>query len=87
MENEDRFARGLGLRIKELPRRRGYTQEGIIALGFSARHWQQIESGRPITVRTLLRIAVAFTVPIEHLVRRLGPYSQRNSEGQRRDNW
>lgn len=87
MENEDRFARALGLRIKELRQKRGYTQEDMISLGFSARHWQQIESGRPITVRTLLRIAVAFKVPIERLVRGLGPYSQRNSEGQFRDNW
>jgi len=73
VENEDRFARALGLRIKELRRKRGYTQEDMISLGFSARHWQQIESGRPITVRTLLRIAVAFKVPIERLVRGLGP--------------
>jgi hypothetical protein len=38
---------------------------------FSARHWQQIEAGRPITVTTLLRICDAFRVPMARLVRGL----------------
>ena len=32
----------------------------VYACGFSARHWQQIERGRPITCMTLLRISVVF---------------------------
>ena len=39
--------------------------------GFSARHWQQIEGGRPITVSTLLRICAVFETPVERLVRGL----------------
>jgi len=37
----------------------------------SARHWQQIESGRPITVSTLLRICAVFETSLERLVRGL----------------
>jgi hypothetical protein len=38
---------------------------------FSARHWQQIEKGRPITMKTLLRITIALDVPLPQLVRGL----------------
>jgi hypothetical protein len=43
----------------------------MISLGFSARHWQQVEAGRPITVTTLLRICDVFGVSAETLVRGL----------------
>jgi DNA-binding Xre family transcriptional regulator len=40
----------------------------MISYGFSARHWQMIEAGRPITLFTLLRICEAFAIPPEELV-------------------
>jgi hypothetical protein len=43
----------------------------MIYFGFSARHWQQIEKGRPITMKTLLRVTVALDVPLSTLVRGL----------------
>ena len=43
----------------------------MIGHGFSARHWQQIEKGRPITVTTLLRICEVFKTPIDRVVRGL----------------
>jgi transcriptional regulator with XRE-family HTH domain len=46
--DERQFFRSLGTRIKQLRRNHGYTQEDMIGYGFSARHWQQIEAGRPI---------------------------------------
>jgi transcriptional regulator with XRE-family HTH domain len=64
-----KFFKSLGQRVKELRRRRGYSQEDMIAFGFSPRHWQQIEAGRPITMMTLLRICDAFKVRIAALVR------------------
>lgn len=64
-----KFFKALGQRIKELRKRRGYSQEDMIAFGFSARHWQQIEAGRPITMTTLLRICEAFKVQIAVVVR------------------
>jgi hypothetical protein len=36
--------------------------------GFSVRHWQMIETGRPITMFTLLRVCETFGVRIEKLV-------------------
>jgi hypothetical protein len=42
-----------------------------ISFGFLARHWQQIEAGRPIAVTTPLRISDTFSIPIDRLLRRL----------------
>lgn len=39
----------------------------MIPFRFSARHWQQIEAGRPIKVTTVLRICEAFHVSIGQL--------------------
>jgi transcriptional regulator with XRE-family HTH domain len=67
--DEQKFFKALGQRIRELRKRGGYTQEDMISFGFSARHWQQIEAGRPITVRTLLRICSVFKTPMSLIVR------------------
>jgi transcriptional regulator with XRE-family HTH domain len=66
--DERQFFRGLGIRIKKLRKSQGYTQEDMIGFGFSARHWQQIEAGRPITIRTLLRISHTFGVKAAELI-------------------
>ena len=50
--------RALGNRIRLIRLDRGWKQEDMYARGFSLRHWQFIEEGRPITVRTLVRIAL-----------------------------
>lgn len=42
-----------------------------MSFGFSARHWQQIEKGRPITMKTVLRITVALNTPLNRLVKGL----------------
>ncbi len=69
--NQQRFFQRLGKRVREFRRKQGYSQEDMISYGFSARHWQQIEAGRPITVSTLLRICAVFETSLEHLVRGL----------------
>jgi len=71
MNNQAKFFRQLGQRVKELRVNHGYTQEDMISLGFSARHWQQIEAGRPITLTTLLRICRVFSTPMERVVKGL----------------
>ena len=50
-----RYFRALGHRIRSYRMDRKLTQEDMISYGFSARHWQMIEAGRPITVFTMLR--------------------------------
>jgi transcriptional regulator with XRE-family HTH domain len=66
--DQGKFFKALGHRIKSLRKRKGFTQEDMISFDFSARHWQQIEAGRPITVRTLLRICDVFQTPMSRLV-------------------
>ncbi|MFB3814158.1 MAG: helix-turn-helix domain-containing protein [Terriglobales bacterium] len=68
MTNQAEFFKALGQRIRELRKKRGYSQENMISFGFSARHWQQIEGGRPITLTTLLRIAEALHSKPEKLI-------------------
>jgi transcriptional regulator with XRE-family HTH domain len=65
------FYVALGRRVRRLREQRGLTLEDMISRGFSARHWQQIEKGRPITCTTLLRIAIAFDISLDSVVRRL----------------
>ncbi len=62
MADECKFFRALGARIKGFRKGQRYTQEDMISLGFSTRHWQQIEAGRPITLRTLLKICDTFDI-------------------------
>ncbi len=69
--NQELFFHALGQRIRGLRKKRRYSQEDMISFGFSARHWQQIEAGRPITVTTLLRICEVFGIPMAKLVRGL----------------
>jgi len=66
--NQQKFFLAFGKRVRGLRRKHGHTQEDMNAFGFSARHWQQIEAGRPITVSTLLRICEAFSISAERLV-------------------
>jgi transcriptional regulator with XRE-family HTH domain len=63
-----RFFRGLGDEIRTLRKARKLSQEDMISYGFSVRHWQMMEAGRPITLITLLRVAEAFEIPVEKLV-------------------
>ena len=57
--------------MRQLRKEHGYSQEDMLSFGFSTRHWQQIEAGRPITVTTLLRICEVFEVSMAKLVRGL----------------
>jgi transcriptional regulator with XRE-family HTH domain len=75
--NQGKFFRGLGERVKDLRKKSGYSQEDMISFGFSARHWQQIEAGRPITVSTLLRICDVFRIQMAKVVRGLEGFSPR----------
>jgi transcriptional regulator with XRE-family HTH domain len=68
---QEEFFRALGQRIRALRADGGYSQEDMISFGFSARHWQQIEAGRPITLTTLLRICDTFKIKPEKLLKGL----------------
>jgi transcriptional regulator with XRE-family HTH domain len=68
---QEEFFHALGQRIRALRLDGGYSQEDMISFGFSARHWQQIEAGRPITLTTLLRICDTFDIRPERLLKGL----------------
>ena len=71
MVNQQKFFLAFGKRVRELRKEHGHSQEDMNSFGFSVRHWQQIEAGRPITVSTLLRICEVFKIPVDRLVRGL----------------
>jgi transcriptional regulator with XRE-family HTH domain len=64
VQDATEFFEGLGRRIKALRERAGYSQEDMITHGYSVRYWQKVEAGKPITLRTLLRICRLFAVPM-----------------------
>ena len=72
-EFERKFFAGLGHRIQTVRKRRGYSQEDMISFGYTVRYWQRIEAGKPITLRTLLRICNILGTTAESVVRGLGP--------------
>ena len=69
-----RFFRALGNRIRSYRTERHLSQEDMISYGFSVRHWQMIEAGRPITLFTLLRICEAFNLTLEQIFAGLAHY-------------
>jgi len=71
VKSQDKFFSSLGARVRALRKKHGFSQEDMMSFGFSTRHWQQIEAGRPITVITLLRICEVFEITMDKLVRGL----------------
>jgi transcriptional regulator with XRE-family HTH domain len=90
--NQEKFFRALGTKVRELRKKHEYSQEDMISFGFSARHFQQIEAGRPITATTMLRLCEVFEVTMGKLVKGLDagiyekPSPQRALLGRRRRN-
>lgn len=57
--------------MRELRLKHELSQEDMILFGFSGKHWQQLEAGRPITVTTLLRACEALGVTMAEVVKDL----------------
>ena len=51
-----------------------------MSYGFSVRHWQMMEAGRPITVFTLLRVCEAFDIPVEQMVASAAHYLRKHKK-------
>jgi transcriptional regulator with XRE-family HTH domain len=71
VQDEAQFFKRLGLRIRQLREKAHCSQEDMISRGFSVRFWQKIEAGKPISLRTLLRICRLFSAPMHEVVRGL----------------
>ncbi len=74
MDSQDKYVelfQSLGQRLKAMRRKAGYSQEDMLSFGFSTRHWQQVEAGRPVTLTTVLRACDVFGVTPEALLKGL----------------
>lgn len=66
--NPEKFFKKFGARVKQLRLDRDWTQEDMFSLGFSYRFYQRIEAGKPIHMRTVLKLADAFGIPVKELL-------------------
>lgn len=65
----DEFISALAARIKELRIERGWTQMQMVRdFGYYLSHWQNIESGRKMSLETMLRVANTFDLSLEQLI-------------------
>ena len=83
MQDEAQFFKGLGARIRKLREEAGYSQEDMLSHGYSVRYWQKVEAGKPITLRTLLRICRLFSTPMCDVVRGLDEIPKKGLRGGR----
>jgi transcriptional regulator with XRE-family HTH domain len=83
MGDEAEFFKSLGVRIRELRKSAGYSQEDMISHGYSVRYWQKVEAGKPITLRTLLRICLLFATPMSEVVRDIDDIPKRSTRVRR----
>jgi transcriptional regulator with XRE-family HTH domain len=72
MDDEAKFFKSLGARIRELRQSAGYSQEDMISHGYSVRYW-----------RTLLRICLLFATPMSEVVRDIDDIPKRSVRGRR----
>lgn len=59
----------LGQRYRELRIQKKMVQEDVLEYGFSVRHYQQLEAGRPHSLATFFRLAEMFQIPPETLLK------------------
>lgn len=59
----------LGTRYRKLRLERKMVQEDVLGHGFSVRHYQQLESGRPHSLKTFFRLSKMFNVDPQDLIK------------------
>ena len=64
------YCESFGERVRALRKKRGLTQEDMMERGFSLRHYQRIEAGRSVTLKTIWKLARAFGVGARDLLPR-----------------
>jgi len=63
----NQFFKQLGQRIRKLRLSREMVQEDMISYGFATRHYQRIEAGFPINIKTAIRLCKAFKIKLTEL--------------------
>ena len=65
----EEFIRALASRIKRLRKERGWTQMQLVQeFGYHLSHWQNIESGRKMSLESMLRVANTFDLSLDELL-------------------
>jgi transcriptional regulator with XRE-family HTH domain len=64
----NRFCRAFGVRVRRVRVGKGLTQEDMMDRGFSLRHYQRIEAGRSVNLRTLWKLGRALDLPPSQLL-------------------
>lgn len=59
----------LGARYRKLRLERKMVQEDVLAHGFAVRHYQQLESGRPHSLKTFFRVSKMFKIDPRDLIK------------------
>jgi transcriptional regulator with XRE-family HTH domain len=67
--DSEKFLADLAARIKQLRLERGWTQMQMARdFGYYLSHWQNIESGRKMSLETMLRVANTFDIDLNELI-------------------
>ncbi len=66
-----RIFKELGARYRKLRLKRKMVQEDVIDHGFSVRHYQQLEAGRPHSLITLFRVAEMYKTDVAQILKGL----------------
>jgi len=66
-----RFFKSFGKRVKEIRQKKRLTQEDMGAHGFPTRFYQRIEAGKPIHLKTAVKLSKAFKIKLSELFRGL----------------
>lgn len=66
-----KFFKKFGQRVKEIRLKKGLTQEQMADHDFSTRFYQRIEAGKPIHLKTALKLAKVFNMKLSELFKGL----------------
>jgi hypothetical protein len=78
----EKFSIELGKKLRAMRIERGWTLRGmIIDHGFHLSHWQGFETGRGMSIPSLLRMCEVFDVNLEDLIGGIGRADQTLAEG------
>jgi transcriptional regulator with XRE-family HTH domain len=67
----DAIFRQIGGRLRTLRLSKNMIQEDFMEFGFTTRHYQRIEAGAPITIKTALRLCKVFKISLADLFKGL----------------
>jgi transcriptional regulator with XRE-family HTH domain len=65
--SNDLIFRQIGGRLRQIRLSKDIVQEDLMEFGFTTRHYQRIEAGAPITIKTAIRLCKVFKISLADL--------------------